>query len=81
MQAFVIMTDGGELIGVAANEEIAIHKMIDYIEEYDSRYHWFENQEQDEPDNYTKEDAIADIKLNLQADGYIYAERAEYWGE
>lgn len=81
MQVFVIMTDGGELIGVAANEEIAIRKMINYIEEYDSRYHWFENQERDEPDNYTKEDAIADIKLNLQADGYIYAEQAEYWGE
>lgn len=80
-KVFVVMTDGGDIIGVAANEKIAIREMIDYIEYYDEKYHWFENQDEGDPDSYTKETAIADIKLNLQAEGFIYAVQIDYWGE
>lgn len=80
-EVFVIMTDGGDIVGVAANEKIAIRKMIDYLEYYDKKYHYFDDQEEDDPDSYTKEIAIADIKLNLQAEGIISAEEVDYWGE
>lgn len=74
MQAFVIMTDEGDLIGVAANEKIAIRKMIELLTWHKEHNHWFETEEE-------FEEAIADIKLNLQADGYIYAEPTEFWSE
>lgn len=74
MQAFVIMTDEGELIGIAANEEIAIHKMIEHITWHKEHNHWFETEEE-------FEEATADIKLNLQAEGFISAEPTEFWSE
>lgn len=69
---FVIMTDEGEILGVAADEEIAIRKMIEYLTEYQERNHWFDTDEE-------FEEAIADIKLNLQADGFLYASPAQSW--
>ena len=69
---FVIMTDEGEILGVAADEKIAIRKMIEYLTEYQERNHWFDTDEE-------FEEAIADIKLNLQADGFLYASPAQSW--
>lgn len=70
---FVIMTDEGEILGVAINEEIAIRKMIEYLTWHKEHNHWFETEEE-------FEEAIADIKLNLQADGFVYASPAQLWG-
>lgn len=70
---FVIMTDEGETLGVAASEEIAIRKMIEHLTWYQEHNHWFETEEE-------FEEAIADIKLNLQADGFVYAFPAQFWG-
>lgn len=70
---FVIMTDEGEILGVAANEEIAIRKMVEYLTWHKKHNHWFETEEE-------FEEAIADIKLNLQADGFLYASPAQSWG-
>lgn len=69
---FVIMTDEGEVLGVATNEEIAIRKMIEYLTEYQERNHWFDTDEE-------FEEAIADVKLNLQAEGYLYAFPSPLW--
>ena len=77
MQAFVITTDDGDLIGVAANEKTAIRIMTEYMIDGCERYNWFKGDGWD----YTLDEAIADIKLNLQAEGFIYAEPAEFWSE
>lgn len=70
---FVIMTDEGEILGVAADEEIAIRKMVGYLTWHKEHNHWFETEEE-------FEEAIADIKLNLQADGFLYASPTQMWG-
>ena len=77
MQAFVITTDDGELIGVAANEEIAIRTMTEYMIDGCESHGWFKGDGWD----YTLDEAIADIKLNLQAEGFIYAEPTDFWSE
>lgn len=77
MQAFVIVTDGGELIGVAANKEIAIRIMTDYMIDGCENRGWFKGDDWD----YTLDEAIADINLNLQAEGFIAAEPTEFWSE
>ena len=46
--------------------------MIEYITWYQERNHWFDTKEEFEK-------AIADIKLNLQADDFVYAESMQLW--
>ena len=77
MKVFVIMTDEGDLIGVAANKKTAIRMMTEFLIDMRNKHHWFE----DDYVDYTLEDAIADVKSDLQADGYIYAEPADFWSE
>lgn len=77
MTAYVIVTDGGELIGVAANEKIAISIMTEYMIDGCEEHGWFKGDDWD----YTLDEAIADIKLNLQAEGFIAAEPTEFWSE
>lgn len=69
---FVIMTDEGDVLGIATNKEIAIRKMMEYLTEYQERNHWFDTEEEFEK-------AISDIKLDLQADGYLYAFQSPLW--
>lgn len=73
----MITTDDGDLIGVAANEEIAIRIMTEYMVKVCEKYGWLKGDDWD----YTLDEAIADIKLNLQAEGFIAAEPAEFWSE
>lgn len=69
---FIVMTDDGEILGIATNEEIAIRQMIKYITWQQEHNHWFDTEEE-------FKEAIADIKSNLQADGFIYAESMQLW--
>ena len=66
------MTDDGEVLGIATSEEIAIRKMIEYITWHQEHNHWFDTEEE-------FEEAIANIKLNLQADGFLYAFSTQLW--
>lgn len=77
MQAFVIMTDDGNLIGVAANKEAAIRIMTEYMIDGCEKYNWFRGNDWD----YTLDEAIADIESDLQAEGFIYAESADFWND
>lgn len=69
---FVVITDEGEVLGIAMNEEIAIRKMIEYMIQYKERNHCYTEEE--------FEEVIADIKLNLQVDEIISAFPAPLWG-
>lgn len=74
MKVFIIQTDNGDTLGVAINEKIAIREMVDYLEWHAKNSNWFDTEEE-------LEEVIADVKLNLQADGYIYAYEMELWDE
>ena len=51
--------------------------MTEYMVKVCEKYGWLKGDDWD----YTLDEAIADIKLNLQAEGFIAAEPAEFWSE
>lgn len=77
MKVFVITTDDGDLIGVAANKETAIRIMTEYMINGCEKYNWFKGDDWD----YTLDEAITDIESGLQAEGFIFAEPTDFWNE